>query len=148
MTASELLLKFQLWVMQDNVSDLKKRYLFFSALALYILEISIVVMIQYLDPASEVRKVPSIYSIVFVSSAGSLILMGFVYICKLVGIRNLYLSMLLLRVLFIFISVLSEDFQWRATSERLFLDWALGFGSAAGIAWLSLHLNRRFPIIT
>ncbi len=113
MSASEFLLKFQMWTMQDNVSDLKKRYLFFSALIVYALAIGTRLIIDYFDPISKFRQVENpAYLIVYVSLlvglAFSLISMGFVYICRSVGIKNLYSSMLFLASLDIFRSALFE----------------------------------------
>ncbi len=135
--------------MQDNVSDLKRRYLFFSALILYALAVTPLLMYVYCDPISKLWQVQYlafgiVYESLLVGLVGSLISIGFVYICGLVGIRNLYSSMLLLQVLDIFRLVLFAGAFWRGVSGILLLDKALGFGAAVGIAWLSLHLNRRF----
>ncbi len=148
-SASEFLLKLQLWVMQDNVSNLKKRYLFFSALIVYALTVSPLLTILYCDPISKLWQVQYlaffiVYESLLIGLLFSLISMGFIHICRWIGIRNLYSSMLLLAVLETFCSVLFYGSLWRSTSGMLFLDKALEFGSVVGIAWLSLCLNRLF----
>ncbi len=153
MSISNLLLKFQLWVMQNNVSDLKKRFLFFSALLVYGLALSMLFIINYFDPASELRKMQNpVYSIVYISLLLglmiSLISMGFVYICRSVGITNLYSSMLFLGVLDTFRSVFFEDPLQGGSVWMFFLHMAVEFGSVVAVAWLSLRLNCFFSLET
>ena len=153
MNATEFLLKFQLWIMQDNVHDLKKRYLFFSALIVYALAISTRLTIDYFDPISKFRQVENpAYLIVYVSLlvglAFSLISMGFVYICRLVGIKNLYSSMLFLAILDTFHSVLFEGPLWTGSAGIFFLHTAFEFACVLAGAWLSLRLNRFFFVET
>jgi hypothetical protein len=153
MSTSEFLLKFQMWAMQDNVSNLKKRYLFFSALIVYALAISTRLTIDYFDPISKFRQVENpAYLIVYVSLlvglVFSLISMGFVYICRSVGIKNLYSSILFLAILDTFRSVLFDGPLWTGPAGMFFLHTTLDFGCVLAVAWLSLRLNRFFFVET
>jgi hypothetical protein len=149
MTTREFLLKCQLWVMQDNVTDLKKRYLFFSGLIVYALGTGMFLTISYFDPMSKLRQVQDLaYSIVesslYYGLLLSLISMGFVYICRWGGVKNLYSSMLFFAILDILGAVLFQGALLTRFPEMIVLTVAVVFGSAPAVAWLSLRLNRFF----
>ena len=153
MSTSEFLLKFQMWAIQDNVTDLKKRYLFFSGLIVYGLATGVFLTIGYFGPMSKLSQVVDLaYSIVqtslLVGSMFSLISMGFVHICRWAGVKNLYSSMLSLAILDTFRSVLFEGPLWTGAAGLIFLNVALEFASVAAVAWLSLRLNRFFFVET
>lgn len=153
MSANELLLKCQLWVMQDNVSDLKKRYLFFSGLIVYALGTGMFLTISYFDPMSKLRQVQDLaYSIVetslYVGLILSLISMGLVCICRWGGVKNLYSSMLSIAILDTLGAVLFQGALLTRSPGMIVLNVSLVFGSGVAVAWLSLRLNRFFSVET
>ncbi len=149
MSTGEFLLKCQLWVMQDNVSDLKKRYLFFSGLIVYALGTGMFLTISYFDPMSKLRQVQDLaYSIVesslYYGFLLSLISIGFVCICRWGGVKNLYSIMLSFAIVDTLGAVLFQGALLSRSPEMIVLTVALVFGSAPAVAWLSLRLNRFF----
>ncbi len=135
--------------MQDNVSDLKRRYLFFSGLIVYALGTGMFLTISYFDPMSKLRQVQDLaYSIVesslYYGFLLSLISIGFVYICRWRGVKNLYSIMLSFAILDTLGAVLFQGALLTRSPEMIVLTVALVFGSAPAVAWLSLRLNRFF----
>jgi len=153
MSTSGFLLKFQMWVMQDNVTDLKKRYLFSSGLIVYALGTGMFLTISYLDPMSKLRQVHDLaYSVVetslYVGLILSLISMGLVCLCRWGGVKNLYSSMLSLAILDTLGAVLFQGALLTRSIGMIVLNVALVFGSGVAVAWLSLRLNRFFSVET
>ena len=147
---SEFLLRLQMWATQDNVSSLKKRYLFFSGIVVYSLAFMLLLFIGPSDPSRNLRAIKNfpffiVHTSILVGLIFSLISIGFVYICRSVGIRNLYACMLLIGVIGNLLPMLS-GWQWylRAGIVRSSFDIALIFAYVVAVAWLSLRLQRLF----
>jgi hypothetical protein len=153
MNASEFLLKFQLWVIEDNVSFLKKRYLFFSGIVVYSLSFILLFIIGHFDPLINLTEIKSLRPFIvqisiLVGLLFSLISIGFVYICRSLGIGNLYSCMLLPGVIANLYSVVSY-WQWDLVGIGMSsLRIMLTFASVVAVTWLSLRLNRFFSVET
>lgn len=138
-----------MWAMQDNASFLKKRYLFFFGIVVYGLEFTLLFIIVHLDPSIDLKAIKKSHpfiaqiSILF-GLIFSLISIGFVYICRSVGIRNLYSCMLLLGVIANLYSMVSY-WRWDLAGVGISsLRIVLTFASVLAVAWLSLRLQRLF----
>ncbi len=151
MNMNELLLRLQIWAMQDNVSFLKKRYLFFSGVVIYSLEFMLRLIVDYFYPSRNLRAIESlnlfmVQIFILVAITYSLVSIVFVYICRLAGVRNLYACMLLFGVVTILWSVLS-GWEWHLRAGIvvfLFDIMGLTFASVIAIAWVSLRLQHLF----
>ena len=155
MNMNEFLLRLPMWAIQDNVRFLKKRCLFFSGIVVYGLAFILLLIIEHFDPSSNLRAIENFYFFIvqisiLVGLFFSLISIGFVYICRSVGVYNLYSCMLLLGVIDNLLSVLFY-WQWylRAGIGMSSLHIVLTFASVVAVAWLSLrvrHLFSRKPV--
>ena len=138
-----------MWAMRDNVSFLKKRYLFFLGIVVYGLESILLFIVAHFDPSIDLREIKSLRPFIIQISIllgliFSLISIGFVYICRSVGIYNLYSCMLLLGVIANIYSVVSY-WQWSLAGIGMsLLHIVLTFASVMAVAWLSLRLGHLF----
>ena len=140
-----LLLRLQMWATQDNVSSLKKRYLFFSGIVVYGFAFILLLIIAHFDPLSNLGAIETVRMSILIGLLFSLISIGFIYICRSVGICNLYACMLLLGVIANLLPMLSD---WQsyvgAGIVRSSLDIASIFACVVAVAWLSFRLQRLF----
>ncbi len=140
---NEFLLRLQLWAIQDNFSSLKKRYFFFSGILVYGLAAMLFLITHY--SLSNLGAIETVRMSILVGLLFSLISIGFVYMCRSVGIRNIYSCMLLLGVI---VNLLPMFFDWqsyvRAGIVWSALDIASIFACVVAIAWLSLRLQHLF----
>lgn len=142
---SEFLLRFQMWATQDNFSSLKKRYLFFSGIVMYGLAFIIFLITHPFNLLSNLGAIETVRMSILLGLFSSLISVGFVYICRSVGIYNLYLCMLLLGVIANLLPMVSDWQSYvRAGIVRSSLDIASIFACVVAIAWLSLRLQHLF----
>jgi len=137
-----------MWAIKDNVSFLKKRYLFFAGIVVY--GLAFMPHLLIFDRLSNLRAIENFHFfiiriLIFAGIVFSLISIGFVYVCRSVGVSNLHSCMLLLGIITNLLSVLSY-WQWysRASIIRSSLDIVLTFASVEAVAWLSLRLHRLF----
>ena len=143
MNLNEVLLRFQMWAIRDNFSSLKKRYLFFSGIVMYGLAFILVLITDHFSLLSNLGAIETVRMSILLGLFFSLISIGFVYICRSVGICNLYLCMLLLGVIANLLPMLSDWQSYvRAGIVRSSVDIASIFACVVAIAWLSLRLQH------
>jgi hypothetical protein len=141
---SELLLRLQIWATQDNVSSLKKRYLLLSGTVVYGVAVMLF-LITYFGPLSSLGAIGTVHTSILVGLFFSLISIGFVYVCRSVGICNLYSCMLLLGVIANLLTMLSDWQSYVRTGIVMStLDGVLTFACVVAVAWLSLRLQHLF----
>ena len=140
-----LLLRLQMWAIEDNVSSLKKRYLFFSGIVVYGFAFRLFFIVERFDPLSNLGAIETVRTLILGGIIFSLISIGFIYICRSLGICNLYACMLLLGVI---ANLLPMLFDWqsylRAGIVGSSLDIASIFACVVAVAWLSLRLQHLF----
>lgn len=139
-----------MWAVRDNVSSLKKRYLLFSGILVYGLAVMLFLITEHSGPLSNLRAIKNFHFVIVHTSIlvrlfFSLISIGFVYICRSVGLCNLYSCMLLLGVIANLLPMLSDWQPYvRAGIVRSCLDIAFIFAYVVAVAWLSLRLQHLF----